>query len=375
MTFSKSGKFVAYGISKSGSDWSTIYFRETSKPFVDAAADERSSAAGGPDRLSDKLEFLKYSHPVWTHDDEGVFYMRFPEPSSKKTKDGKEVEASDTDASETGDHGTSTDASQHAALYYHKMGSSQKEDVLVVARDEKVATSMFSSAISTDGKWLIISHSIDTDTKSRIYVASLAQPIGPDMKWICLVPKFEYQLSFMINKGNHFYFVSNKDAPNSKIVRVEVDPTQAKTVHHITEMTEEARYEDVIEEDKAAPIRDVTIVNNDKLLIVYSKDVKDELWQFELHTGERLQRLLPDFVGTINGVSGRWLDDEVYVTAASFVNPGIVTRLSWPSDSNPRAEPRLLFIGPPMSRESILRCTKVSRSSSPARMARRSPSL
>jgi len=159
-------------------------------------------------------------------------------------------------------------------------------------RDVNVkAVGLIHSSFS-DGKWLIVSHSVDTDTKSRTYVASLDHPIGPDMKWICLVPKFEYQLSFMINKGNDFYFVSNKDAPNSKIVRVRVDPSQAKTVDHITEMKEEAEYEEVVKEDKVAPIRDVTIVNNDKLLVVYSRDVKDELWQFELQTGEKLRRLL-----------------------------------------------------------------------------------
>jgi len=149
LAFSKSGKYVAYGISKSGSDWSTIYFRETSKPFVIAAADEKSANAGGSDRLGDVLEYLKYSHPVWTHDDAGVFYLRFPEPSSSKK--ASKVQESETEESETSeaDHGTSTDASQHAAMYYHKMGTSQKEDVLVIARDEKVVTSMFSSTIST----------------------------------------------------------------------------------------------------------------------------------------------------------------------------------------------------------------------------------
>lgn len=125
-------------------------------------------------------------------------------------------------------------------------------------------------------------------------MASLEQPIGPDMKWICLVPSFEYQLSFFFNKGSDFYFVSNKDASNSKIVRVEVDAATARTVHHITEMKEEAHYEEVIGEDSKAPIRDVAIVNKDKLLVVYSRDVKDELWQFSLQTGEKLRRLLAD---------------------------------------------------------------------------------
>jgi prolyl oligopeptidase len=145
-----------------------------------------------------------------------------------------------------------------------------------------------------DGKWLIVTHSIDTDTKARTYVASLDQPIGSDMKWICLVPDFRYQLSYIINKDHDFYFQTNKDAPNSKIVRVRIDPATAVKVDHVTKMTEEATYEDVVKEDKESPLGDSTVVNGDKLLVVYSKNVKDELWQFDLQTGEKIRRLLPD---------------------------------------------------------------------------------
>jgi prolyl oligopeptidase len=135
---------------------------------------------------------------------------------------------------------------------------------------------------------------MDTDTKARTYLASLEQPIGSDMKWICLVPDFRYQLSYIINKGNDFYFQTNKDAPNSKIVKVRIDPASAVQVDHVTGMTQEATYEDVVKEDKEAPLGDATVVNGDKLLLVYSKNVKDELWQCDLQTGERIRRLLPD---------------------------------------------------------------------------------
>lgn len=114
------------------------------------------------------------------------------------------------------------------------------------------------------------------------------------MKWTCLVPSFKYQLNYLINKGTDFYFETNNNAPNSKIVKVTVDPSSARKVNHITEMTEEATYEDVVNEDKEATIRDVNIVNDDKLLVVYSRDVKDELWQLDLKTGEKIRRLLPD---------------------------------------------------------------------------------
>lgn len=137
MGFSKSGKYVVYGINDKGSDWATLYFRETSKPFVTPAPDEESASKGGPDRMDDVVEHLKYCGPTWTHDDKGVFYLRFPAPQPKKG-DGKEKI----------DHGTSTAASVDAQLYYHRLGTSQKEDVLVISKDEKIVTSMFYPSVS-----------------------------------------------------------------------------------------------------------------------------------------------------------------------------------------------------------------------------------
>jgi len=66
----------------------------------------------------------------------------------------------------------------------------------------------------------------------------------------------------------------------------------AKRVSHVTDLEEEASFEDVIKEGD--PIGAITVVNEDRLLMAYSRDVKDELWQFHLETGERLRRLLPD---------------------------------------------------------------------------------
>lgn len=129
VSVAKSAKYAAYGVSKSGSDWSTWYFRETSKPFNTPAPDPAEAAQGGPDRLPDVLRYLKYSSVAWTHDDQGVFYQRYPEPKS------------------SGD-GTETDLSQHAALYYHRLGTQQKEDVMVIAADDKCASSMWSTKVS-----------------------------------------------------------------------------------------------------------------------------------------------------------------------------------------------------------------------------------
>lgn len=44
-------------------------------------------------------------------------------------------------------------------------------------------------------------------------------------------------------------------------------------------------------------------------------------------------------VGAINGINGRSIDDEAFVSAQSFINPGIVSRLTWPAQSEVKTEP------------------------------------
>jgi len=44
-------------------------------------------------------------------------------------------------------------------------------------------------------------------------------------------------------------------------------------------------------------------------------------------------------VGSIDNIGGRVVDDIAYVSAVNFANPGIVTRLTWPSNSEAGAEP------------------------------------
>lgn len=179
----------------------------------------------------------------------------------------------------------------------------------------------------------------DTDPKQRTFVASLDQPLGEKMKWIVLADDFKYSLEYITNVGLDFYFRTNRDAQNYRIVKTTLDPSSAKEVSHVTQLKGEVDVIDVIPEDKEAPLNSVNVVNKDKLLVIYAKDVKDELWQFELKTGERVGRLLPDLVGTITQLTGREEDDESFVSTMSFINPGMQTRLTWKEDSGPRDLP------------------------------------
>lgn len=302
LAFSHSGAYLAYGLSKSGSDWFNVYVRPTSAPLVSAEHDGR---------LDDILEHVKFSSIAWTHDDAGFFYQRYP-------------------AVAHADKGTETDANRDAQLYYHRLGTPQEADVLVIDKDAELPSSMWTAEVTDDGAWLLVENSKDTDTKQRYYVASLADGVSSEMRWIPIATTFEYTMAYLANDGTRFYFMTNKDAPNYRIVAVDVDPSTAQVVPHVTQLRGgAAAFHEVLPADPVAILTAATVVDTDKLLVVYSRDVKDELWLYDLRTGKQRERLLPELVGTIGQIAARREDREAFVSSVSFANPGRIERVSF----------------------------------------------
>ena len=70
LALSDNGKWLAYGVAASGSDWQEFRVRN-----IETAKDE-----------PDHLRFIKFSGAAWTHDNEGFFYARYPEPKDDESK-------------------------------------------------------------------------------------------------------------------------------------------------------------------------------------------------------------------------------------------------------------------------------------------------
>ena len=96
---SPDGRYLAYGLSQGGSDWSTLYVR---------------TLAGGK-QLSDTVQWLKFSGVGWTKDGKGFFYSRYPAPDP-----GKELQS----------------ALRDQTLYYHRLGTKQSADRMVYERKD-----------------------------------------------------------------------------------------------------------------------------------------------------------------------------------------------------------------------------------------------
>ncbi|PIL36633.1 hypothetical protein GSI_00322 [Ganoderma sinense ZZ0214-1] len=298
-SFSRSGDHFAYGISRSGSDFCTIYVRPTSVPLAPVEGKEVSHDEG---RLSEELRFVKFSGISWTHDSKGFFYQRFADRQSHGS-------ASEDKA------GTEIDSDKNAMLYYHKLGTPQSEDILVY-KDPSNPEWMWGTQITeVDGRYLLLSVRRDTSRKTLLWVADLQKDtIGPNLVWDKVVDEFEANYEYVANDGTKLYLLTNKDAPQYKLVTVDLADAPEKRV-----------FQDLIPHDEHAHLQDVLAVNGDYAAVVYKRNVKDEIYVYQLSTGKQLQRLAPDFVGAAT-INGRRKQSWFFSTLTGFTTPGLVAK-------------------------------------------------
>jgi prolyl oligopeptidase len=134
---------LAYTLAEGGADWQTVHV---------ADLDTRRG-------LEDRVRWMRFSELAWTHDSQGFFYSRFPEPPP-----GKALEAP---------------LANHA-LYYHRLGTPQEADRLIFARPD-LPSWFITGTVSDDGQYLLIALFEGATNSNRLYVADLADPDHPDV--------------------------------------------------------------------------------------------------------------------------------------------------------------------------------------------------
>ena len=272
---SADGRRVAYGLTAAGSDWTTIRVLD-----VDSGKD-----------LPDELRWVKFSGAEWTRDGKGFFYSRFPEPVAGSPKDAP---------------------TYHQKLYFHRVGTSQAEDVLVFERtDEKTWT--FQSSVSDDGRYLVVHVARSTDDRRRVFTADLAKwRRGTPLRLTELVQNFDAGYSFAGNDGASLYFRSNTGAARGRVVALNANTPGAEAKEIVAESP-----------DALVSVRWV----GKRLIATYLKDAHSEVRV--LDTKGRLERTitLPG-IGTARGFSGQQNDATTYFSFASFATPASIYEYS-----------------------------------------------
>jgi prolyl oligopeptidase len=142
-SFSESGRFFAYGLSESGSDWVKVSCRSTD--------DDK------PHPIDEPLEWVKFTSLSWTHDDKGFFYIRFPCPKVSLEKAG-----------------TETDRNSEASIYFHQLGTTQSQDILIY-NDPTAKDDMVHAEVTEDGKYLIVSKNPGCEPQTKVYYLNLQE--------------------------------------------------------------------------------------------------------------------------------------------------------------------------------------------------------
>ncbi|KAF8727171.1 hypothetical protein AX14_007539 [Amanita brunnescens Koide BX004] len=286
--FSHCGKYFAYGISLSGSDFWTIYVRPTSSPL----ATGNGSVSNNDGRLPDELKFVKFSSISWTRDSKGFFYQRYPGSESPNVQNGIQ-----------------TRGDRNAMIYYHRIGTSQSDDILV-HEDRENPEWIFGAEVTEDGKYVALYTMRGTARRNRLWVADLTEnKVERNMKWKKIYDNFEAEYDLIGNDGSLLYIRTNQAAPQYKLVTIDADKL-------------ESGFKQLIPEDPNAYLSRVKIFNKDRLAIVYKRDVQDELYIYN-NTGSKLNRLVPDFLGAVT-VTARETEPWIFVTLTGFNTPGTV---------------------------------------------------
>ena len=264
-SFSDDGRFVAYAVQEAGSDWRIWRIREIASGKI----------------LEDELRWIKFNSPSWTPDGAGFFYARFPEPIE-------------------GDEFQSTNTRQR--VYYHRAGTSQRDDVLVFYRPDHPEWG-YSCHVTEDGDYLILTVHVGTDDRYRIFYKDLREPFGMP---ISLIDNFDHEYSFIGHDGQVFYFKTDQDAPRRRVVAVDIRTPEV------------SQHREVIPEQSEV-MTDVTLVGN--LFVV--ETLKDAKTQVALHKldGAFLRNIEFPGIGSANGFGGRRTDTETFYSFSSFDTP------------------------------------------------------
>ncbi|MCA8999500.1 MAG: S9 family peptidase, partial [Planctomycetaceae bacterium] len=283
-SFSDDGRYVTYGVQDGGSDWRVWKIMDIKTRTV----------------LDEELNWIKFNTPAWTPDGEGFFYARFPEP-----EEGAEFQ----------------NLNLNHAVYYHRVGDPQSEDVLVYHRPEHPKWGYYCS-VTEDGRYLIITVAVGTDDRYRVFYKDLKEPFAAP---VSLIPNFDHEYSFIGNEGPVFFFKTDLDAPRKRVIAIDTRGVPATLdIPRDEEVPLPAPpHRELIPQQSEAMV-DVSLVGN--LFIVETlKDARTQISLYRLN-GEFLRNIDFPGIGSASGFSGSRSDSETFYSFSSFDTPPSIFR-------------------------------------------------
>ncbi|WP_233592306.1 prolyl oligopeptidase family serine peptidase [Flavobacterium sp. RSP15] len=261
LDFSKDGSKVAYSISEGGSDWRKVIIMDAITQKI----------------IEDTIVDVKFSGVSW-RGNEGFYYSSYDKPK------GSELSAK-------------TD--QHK-LYFHKLGTAQKQDQVIFGADQK--RRYVGGGVTEDDHYLVITASNST-YGNELYIKDLTKSNSPI---VTIVDNFKSDNNIIENEGGKLFIETDLNAPNKRIVTVDVkNPKPENWKDFIAET-----------ENVLSPS-----TGGGYFFANYMKDAVSVVKQYD-YSGKLVREIKLPGVGTAGGFSGKKKEKTVYYSFTNYITPG-----------------------------------------------------
>ena len=282
--FSHNGRYMAYVISRSGSDWEEIYVKDCQT---------------GRD-IDDHIVWAKFTGATWLGD--GFYYSAYDAPEK-----GRETSAKNS----------------VQKIYYHKIGTPQSEDQLFFMNPTQPLR-FYNVDIDHDEKVMTLNEG-GMDNGNNLYVRDLTKPNSQFIQ-MCSDTRFRY--STVETVGKKMYILTNAGAPKYRLMVADVDRPGYND------------WKEVVPEGESV-LTDVTFAA-DRMILQYSKDNCNQMYTYTTD-GKRIGEIkLPTFGST--SASGMRGQKEVFYSFTSYTMPNTIYSYDLNTDkSTVWAAPKINF--------------------------------
>lgn len=270
---SPSGKYLAFMINKDQSPWGQLWLYDVEKKKV----------------LKKKVSGINSPGIAWLAEERGFYYVRYGAPEELAQN------------------------KLNTSIHYHSMGTKEEADQLVF-QQEKNPNALYSIAMDNDRKLAIVQVYQGRSDQNDVFVIDQASPalIRP------LALNSQAALNYIGNRGDIYYFYSNQEAPNGKVIAIDSqEPSQQETI------IEEDTY--VLAGGSSAGGNGMNFIG-DTFVLLYREGTQQEI---RLHNskGKHLRSIELETGWIGSGLQGNADGEEAWFSLNTFLDPSTVYRL------------------------------------------------
>lgn len=264
ISFSHNGKYAAYSISRSGSDWQEFYVKDAKTGKL----------------LDDHIVWAKFSGASWQGD--GFYYSAYDAPQK-----GREF----------------SNVNSIQKIYYHKIGTPQSQDVLFYQNPANPMR-FYSVYVNQEETMMFLTES-GAGSGNNVYVRDLRQP---NSQFIQMTSNLDLQYSLVETIGDKMYFLTNDGAPKNRLM--------------VTDLAHPGfnEWKTLVPEAKDM-LESVTFADG-KMILNYMKDASSHAFVYSLDGKQLSEIKFPTFGSA--GFYGEKDRKEVFFYFSSFTVPGSI---------------------------------------------------